>query len=60
MRELHMENSGINLDAVAIELRNSCLNLEVINLECSLLPLTPQGINALADCKNLRKVNLRT
>ncbi|XP_071644119.1 F-box/LRR-repeat protein 4-like isoform X2 [Temnothorax longispinosus] len=54
MRELHLvHTSGLNINAVVIELRNSCHNLEVISL---LRGLTSQGLNALADCKNLRKV----
>ncbi|TGZ49135.1 F-box/LRR-repeat protein 4, partial [Temnothorax longispinosus] len=56
MREL---GSGmvINEEAVVLELGNSCRDLEVIRL---LHPryLTPHGISALANCKNLRKVHL--
>ncbi|XP_024893499.1 F-box/LRR-repeat protein 4-like isoform X1 [Temnothorax curvispinosus] len=56
MREL---GSGmvINEEAVVLELGNSCRGLEVIHL---LHPryLTPHGISALANCKNLRKVHL--
>ncbi|XP_077273051.1 F-box/LRR-repeat protein 4-like [Temnothorax americanus] len=56
MREL---NSGIviNEEEVLLELGNSCRDLEVIHL---LHPcyLTPHGISALANCKNLRKVHL--
>ncbi|XP_071574355.1 F-box/LRR-repeat protein 4-like [Temnothorax nylanderi] len=47
----------INEDAVAIELGNSCRDLKVIHL-LHACHLTPQGISALADCKNLRKVDL--
>ncbi|XP_071644557.1 F-box/LRR-repeat protein 4-like [Temnothorax longispinosus] len=57
MRELHFSTRGalINIDTVLMELRNSCHNLEVIFLP-ALYDLTSQGLNALADCKNLRKV----
>lgn len=45
----------LQMDEIAMELRNSCPDLESINLW---LPyaLTSQGINALADCKNLREI----
>ncbi|TGZ47847.1 Uncharacterized protein DBV15_11181 [Temnothorax longispinosus] len=56
MRELDM-GLFINIDAVVIELGNSCRDLEVIN-SLYARGLTSQGINALADCKNLRKVHL--
>ncbi|XP_071644503.1 F-box/LRR-repeat protein 4-like [Temnothorax longispinosus] len=40
-----------------MQLKNSCRDLEVINLRpCH--KLTSQGIDALADCKNLRKLYL--
>ncbi|XP_071572455.1 F-box/LRR-repeat protein 4-like [Temnothorax nylanderi] len=62
IRELHLSPRPavtnidvINVDAVVIELRNSCPNLEVIDLS-SAFSLTSQDLNALADCKNLRKV----
>ncbi|XP_024880171.1 F-box/LRR-repeat protein 4-like [Temnothorax curvispinosus] len=59
MRELHLLSmngfNGLNIDAIVIELRNSCHNLEVIYLPHS-CNLTSQGLYALADCKNLRKV----
>ncbi|XP_024880864.1 F-box/LRR-repeat protein 4-like [Temnothorax curvispinosus] len=54
MRELH---SWYIEDAVLTELRNSCRDLEVISL-LNADTFTSQGINALANCKNLRKVNL--
>ncbi|XP_071556703.1 F-box/LRR-repeat protein 4-like [Temnothorax nylanderi] len=46
-----------NDDAVLIELANSCRDFEAIYL---LYPrgLTSQGINALANCKNLQKIKL--
>ncbi|XP_071644418.1 F-box/LRR-repeat protein 4-like [Temnothorax longispinosus] len=53
MRELHLEDF-IN-DTVLIELGYSCRDLEVINL-LKVRDLTPQGINALANCKNVQKV----
>ncbi|XP_077264068.1 F-box/LRR-repeat protein 4-like [Temnothorax americanus] len=43
-------------DAVAIQLGNSCPDLEIINLTgCG---ITSRGIKALAECKNLRKLNI--
>ncbi|XP_071572450.1 F-box/LRR-repeat protein 4-like isoform X1 [Temnothorax nylanderi] len=56
MRELHWYSTGILLDAVPIDLGNLCHNLEIINSSASYL--TPQGISALTNCKNLRKVHL--
>ncbi|XP_071582660.1 F-box/LRR-repeat protein 4-like [Temnothorax nylanderi] len=44
-------------DTVAIELGNLCRDLQIINLYET---ITSKGINALADCKNLRTVNLRS
>ncbi|XP_071567672.1 F-box/LRR-repeat protein 4-like isoform X2 [Temnothorax nylanderi] len=65
MRELHLAPitlyNNLDQDAVVIELRNSCHDLEVINLlhvPEDMVNLTDRGINALADCKNLRKVYL--
>lgn len=46
----------LNVDEVAIELRNSCPDLESIDL-WKAHTLTSQGIDALADCKNLREVD---
>ncbi|TGZ54181.1 F-box/LRR-repeat protein 4 [Temnothorax longispinosus] len=40
----------------ATVLYNSCSNLEVIRLHQDICRLTSRDINALADCKNLRKV----
>ncbi|XP_071553309.1 uncharacterized protein [Temnothorax nylanderi] len=45
-------------DAVLIELENSCRDLEVIDSLLCARDLTSQGINALANCKNLQKVKL--
>ncbi|XP_077270117.1 F-box/LRR-repeat protein 4-like [Temnothorax americanus] len=56
VRELHLAYGGA-ADEVVIELRNSCHNLEVISLS-ETRGFTSQGLNALADCKNLRKVRL--
>ncbi|XP_071564561.1 F-box/LRR-repeat protein 4-like [Temnothorax nylanderi] len=44
-------------DAVLIELGNSCRDLEVID-SLDACDLTSQSINALANCKNLQKVQL--
>ncbi|XP_077275386.1 F-box/LRR-repeat protein 4-like [Temnothorax americanus] len=61
MRELHFMHhiykSATITEAVVLELGNSCRNLEVINL-LDARELTSQGINALTNCKNLRKVHL--
>ncbi|XP_071572471.1 F-box/LRR-repeat protein 4-like [Temnothorax nylanderi] len=55
MRELQFED--LMNEAVLIGLGNSCPDLEVIN-SLDAHHLTSQSINALADCKNLRKVKL--
>ncbi|XP_071555665.1 F-box/LRR-repeat protein 4-like [Temnothorax nylanderi] len=44
---------SMNLDSVAMELKKSCPDLEIINLEGNYV--ISQGINALTDRKNLRK-----
>ncbi|XP_071649686.1 F-box/LRR-repeat protein 4-like [Temnothorax longispinosus] len=54
LRELQL--TGIIHDAVLIELANSCRDLEVID-SLHARSFTSQGINALANCKNLQKVN---
>ncbi|TGZ47558.1 F-box/LRR-repeat protein 4, partial [Temnothorax longispinosus] len=57
MRELQF-GSSIN-DAILIELRNSCRDLEVILLNTHEFEhISSKGINALTNCKNLRKVDL--
>ncbi|TGZ57936.1 F-box/LRR-repeat protein 4 [Temnothorax longispinosus] len=56
MRQLSADIDLMN-DAVLIELGNSCRDLEVID-SLNARDLTSQGINALANCKNLQKVNL--
>ncbi|XP_071562503.1 F-box/LRR-repeat protein 4-like [Temnothorax nylanderi] len=56
MRQLLTDPDLIN-DAVLIELANSCPNLEVI-YNLFIHDLTSEGINALANCKNLRKMDL--
>ncbi|XP_024868959.1 F-box/LRR-repeat protein 2-like [Temnothorax curvispinosus] len=56
MRQLSADSTLIN-DAVLIELGNSCPDLEVIS-SLDAYYFTSQGINALANCKNLQKVNL--
>ncbi|XP_071582547.1 uncharacterized protein [Temnothorax nylanderi] len=45
-------------DAVLIELENSCHDLELIDSPLYARRLTSEGINALANCKNLQKVIL--
>ncbi|XP_024882311.1 F-box/LRR-repeat protein 4-like [Temnothorax curvispinosus] len=57
MRELQF-GRFIN-DAILIELRNSCRDLEVILLNTyDFGHISSKGINALTNCKNLRKVDL--
>ncbi|XP_071569522.1 uncharacterized protein [Temnothorax nylanderi] len=64
MRELYLhccllmgDTSDSPVDTVAIELGNSCRDLQIIDLyETS--AITSKGINSLADCKNLRTVDL--
>ncbi|XP_018051642.1 PREDICTED: F-box/LRR-repeat protein 4-like [Atta colombica] len=59
MRHLYIAETytHLNADEVIMELRNSCPDLESIDLQ-RIHTLTSQGINALADYKNLRNVNL--
>ncbi|XP_011881114.1 PREDICTED: F-box/LRR-repeat protein 4-like isoform X2 [Vollenhovia emeryi] len=46
----------LNVDSIAIQLRDSCADLEILNiLDCS---ITSLGIDALAECKNLRKLSI--
>lgn len=64
MRHLHLTyryvnidmSNVVNVDDVAIELKNSCPDFEYIELR-GIYYLTSQGIDALANCKNLREVN---
>ncbi|XP_071642203.1 F-box/LRR-repeat protein 4-like [Temnothorax longispinosus] len=56
IREVEWASNHIMSKAVAIELGNSCRDLEVIKFSAH--HLTPQSINALANCKNLRKAHL--
>ncbi|XP_011056374.1 PREDICTED: F-box/LRR-repeat protein 4-like isoform X3 [Acromyrmex echinatior] len=58
MRHLRIgcTDRSLNVDEVAMELRNSCPDLESIDL-WKTHTLTSQGIDALADCKNLREVD---
>ncbi|XP_039304603.1 uncharacterized protein LOC113005090 [Solenopsis invicta] len=57
MRYLYLAcpNRFFNVDKVAITLKTFCSNFEKINL--TKIRLTSQGIDALADCVNLREVN---
>ncbi|XP_071575596.1 F-box/LRR-repeat protein 4-like [Temnothorax nylanderi] len=52
------EEAEIYFERVTLELRNSCRDLEKINL-AGVFNITPQSIKILGGCKNLRKVNLR-
>ncbi|XP_012527515.2 F-box/LRR-repeat protein 4 [Monomorium pharaonis] len=58
MRHLYIgsTDNNLNVDEVAMELRNSCPDLESIDL-WKTHTLTSQGIDALAECKNLREVD---
>ncbi|XP_024872524.1 F-box/LRR-repeat protein 2-like [Temnothorax curvispinosus] len=64
MRNLNLRMPGyidevelLDLDAITIQLKNSCPDLEIINLSgCSII--TSRGIHALAECKNLRKLTM--
>jgi len=58
MRHLRIggTDKSLNVDEVVMELRNSCPDLESIDL-WKTHTLTSQGIDALADCKNLREVD---
>ncbi|XP_011872815.1 PREDICTED: uncharacterized protein LOC105564777 [Vollenhovia emeryi] len=57
IRALHINNVK-DIDTVLIELKNFCPDLEILNLHKA-HHLTSRGINALAECRNLRKVDLR-
>ncbi|XP_071558384.1 F-box/LRR-repeat protein 4-like [Temnothorax nylanderi] len=47
----------LDLDAITIQLKNSCPDLEIIDLSgCNII--TSRGIHALAECKNLRKLTM--
>ncbi|XP_024875879.1 uncharacterized protein LOC112457189 [Temnothorax curvispinosus] len=61
---LHMPNffdeagTGLlDLDAITIQLKNSCPDLEIIDLSGYSI-ITSRGIHALAECKNLRKLTM--
>lgn len=58
MRHLYIgsTDNNLNVDEVVIELKNSCPDLESIDL-WKTHTLTSQGIDALAECKNLREVD---
>ncbi|TGZ34737.1 hypothetical protein DBV15_11916, partial [Temnothorax longispinosus] len=61
MRDLNLRKSSLwddviplHLDAITIQLRNSCPDLEIIDLSGNII--TSRGIHALAECKKLRKL----
>ncbi|KYM94755.1 PREDICTED: F-box/LRR-repeat protein 4 [Cyphomyrmex costatus] len=60
VRMRHLQIGGtdrsLNVDEVAMELRDFCPDLESIDL-WKTHTLTSQGIEALADCRNLREVD---
>ncbi|XP_024889201.1 F-box/LRR-repeat protein 4-like [Temnothorax curvispinosus] len=47
-----------DLDAIIIQLKNSCPDLEIIDLSDCYSIITSRGIHALAECKNLRKLTM--
>ncbi|XP_071626651.1 uncharacterized protein [Temnothorax longispinosus] len=47
---------ALHLDAITIQLKNSCPDLEIIDLSSHMI--TSRGIHALAECKNLRKLTM--
>ncbi|XP_077273335.1 F-box/LRR-repeat protein 4-like isoform X2 [Temnothorax americanus] len=47
----------LDLDAITIQLKNSCPDLEIIDLSGNSI-ITSRGIYALAECKNLRKLTM--
>ncbi|XP_036143916.1 F-box/LRR-repeat protein 4-like [Monomorium pharaonis] len=55
LRDLNLAYTDLNIDEVTVELKNSCPNLETINLK--LAKITSKSIYALADCKNLREID---
>ncbi|XP_071568868.1 F-box/LRR-repeat protein 4-like [Temnothorax nylanderi] len=65
MRDLNLERYNfaiiddirpLHLDAITKQLRTSCPDLEIIDLSGNLI--TSRGIDALAECKNLRKLTM--
>ncbi|XP_036148550.1 uncharacterized protein LOC118647567 isoform X8 [Monomorium pharaonis] len=54
LRDLNLANTNLNIDEVVVELKNSCPNLETINLQRT--KITSKSIYALADCKNLQEI----
>ncbi|XP_071555028.1 uncharacterized protein [Temnothorax nylanderi] len=59
MRDLNLKTmcgDSLHLDAITIQLRDSCPDLEIIDLTGNII--TSQGIHALAECKNLRKLTM--
>ncbi|XP_071573060.1 F-box/LRR-repeat protein 4-like [Temnothorax nylanderi] len=65
MRNLNLSRPGscdlysnvLDLDAITIQLKNSCPDLEIIDLSND-SDITSRGIHALAECKNLRKLTM--
>ncbi|XP_036148552.1 uncharacterized protein LOC118647568 isoform X2 [Monomorium pharaonis] len=54
LRNLNLANTNLNIDEIIVELKNSCPNLETINLQR--ITITSKSIYALADCKNLQEI----
>ncbi|XP_036143909.1 uncharacterized protein LOC118645956 [Monomorium pharaonis] len=55
LRDLNLAYTDLYIDDVTMELKNSCPNLETINLKMA--RITSKSIYALADCKNLREID---
>ncbi|XP_036143911.1 uncharacterized protein LOC118644091 [Monomorium pharaonis] len=55
LRDLNLAYTSLYIDDVTMELKNSCPNLETINLKMA--RITSKSIYALADCKNLREID---
>ncbi|XP_011868642.1 PREDICTED: F-box/LRR-repeat protein 4-like isoform X3 [Vollenhovia emeryi] len=51
------QRNKLYLDAIAITLKNSCPDLEILDISSGLI--TSQGIDALAECKNLWNLNIQ-
>ncbi|XP_011868641.1 PREDICTED: F-box/LRR-repeat protein 4-like isoform X2 [Vollenhovia emeryi] len=51
------ERNRLCLDSIAIQLKESCPDLEILDISGGLI--TSQGIDALAECKDLRKLHIQ-
>ncbi|XP_071635243.1 F-box/LRR-repeat protein 4-like [Temnothorax longispinosus] len=63
MRDLNLSScywdnfEPLHVDVITIQLKNSCPDLEIIDLSGNII--TSRGIHALAECKNLRKLSMK-